>query len=118
MATATKELCAQGQRNPLDQVRSLIDDAFLQEREKRLGFRSAIVAQPRRSRAQTISLMQQGSSGIEGIAVAPETSFHHRAQPCKKVFQVHAVDADGKVVVARKLGRKEVLAFWSPRLHS
>ena len=28
----------------------------------------------------------------------------------KKVFQVHGVDADGKVVVARKLRRKEVLA--------
>ena len=31
----------------------------------------------------------------------------------KKVFQVHGVDADGKVVVARKLRRKEVLAFFA-----
>jgi transposase len=30
----------------------------------------------------------------------------------KKVFQVHGVDAEGKVVVARKLRRKEVLAFF------
>ena len=29
----------------------------------------------------------------------------------KKVFQIHGVDAEGKVVVARKLRRKEVLAF-------
>jgi transposase len=31
----------------------------------------------------------------------------------KKVFQVHGVDAAGKVVVARKLRRKEVLAFFA-----
>jgi transposase len=31
----------------------------------------------------------------------------------KKVFQVHAVDAVGKVVVARKLRRKEVLALFA-----
>jgi transposase len=31
----------------------------------------------------------------------------------KKVFQVHGVDAVGKVVVARKLRRKEVLAFFA-----
>src|SRR5215468_8254308 len=31
----------------------------------------------------------------------------------KKVFQVHGVDAEGKVVVARKLRRKEVLAFFA-----
>ena len=31
----------------------------------------------------------------------------------KKVFQVHGVDAEGKVVVARKLKRKEVLAFFA-----
>jgi len=31
----------------------------------------------------------------------------------KKVFQVHGVDAEGKVVVARKLRRKEVLAFFT-----
>ena len=31
----------------------------------------------------------------------------------KKVFQVHGVDADGKVIVARKLRRKEVLAFFA-----
>ena len=30
----------------------------------------------------------------------------------KKVFQVHGVDAEGKIVVARKLRRKEVLAFF------
>jgi transposase len=30
----------------------------------------------------------------------------------KKVFQVHGVDAEGKVVVVRKLRRKEVLAFF------
>src|SRR5262245_24136825 len=30
----------------------------------------------------------------------------------KKVFQVHGVDAAGKIVVARKLRRKEVLAFF------
>jgi transposase len=30
----------------------------------------------------------------------------------KKVFQVHGVDAEGKVVVARKLRRKDVLAFF------
>src|SRR5262249_5516412 len=30
----------------------------------------------------------------------------------KKVFQIHGVDAEGKVVVARKLRRKEVLAFF------
>jgi hypothetical protein len=29
----------------------------------------------------------------------------------KKVFQIHGVDAEGKVVIARKLRRKEVLAF-------
>src|SRR5262245_27126430 len=31
----------------------------------------------------------------------------------KKVFQVHGVDAEGKIVVARKLKRKEVLAFFA-----
>ena len=31
----------------------------------------------------------------------------------KKVFQVHGVDAEGNVVVARKLRRKEVLAFFA-----
>jgi transposase len=31
----------------------------------------------------------------------------------KKEFQVHGVDAEGKVVVARKLRRKEVLAFFA-----
>ena len=31
----------------------------------------------------------------------------------KKVFQVHGVDDEGKVVVARKLRRKEVLAFFA-----
>lgn len=31
----------------------------------------------------------------------------------KKVFQVHGVDAEGKVVVARKLRRKEVLVFFA-----
>jgi transposase len=31
----------------------------------------------------------------------------------KKVFQIHGVDAVGKVVVARKLRRKEVLAFFA-----
>src|SRR5262249_25472397 len=31
----------------------------------------------------------------------------------KKVFQVHGVDGEGKVVVARKLRRKEVLAFFA-----
>ena len=31
----------------------------------------------------------------------------------KKVLQIHGVDADGKVVVARKLRRKEVLAFFA-----
>jgi transposase len=31
----------------------------------------------------------------------------------KKVLQVHGVDAEGKVVVARKLGRKQVLAFFA-----
>src|SRR5262245_19487088 len=31
----------------------------------------------------------------------------------KKVFQVHGVDVAGKVVVARKLRRKEVLAFFA-----
>ena len=31
----------------------------------------------------------------------------------KKVFQVHGVDAEDKVVVARKLRRKEVLAFFA-----
>src|SRR5262245_6544300 len=31
----------------------------------------------------------------------------------KNVFQVHGVDAEGKVVVARKLRRKEVLAFFA-----
>jgi transposase len=31
----------------------------------------------------------------------------------KKVFQVHGVDAEGKVVVSRKLRRKEVLAFFA-----
>jgi transposase len=31
----------------------------------------------------------------------------------KKVFQVHGVDAEGKVVVSRKLKRKEVLAFFA-----
>jgi transposase len=33
----------------------------------------------------------------------------------KKVVQVHGVDAEGKVVGARKLRRKEVLAFF-PKL--
>jgi hypothetical protein len=40
MATATKGLCAQRQPNPLDQARSLIDDAFLQEQEKLVGLGS------------------------------------------------------------------------------
>jgi transposase len=31
----------------------------------------------------------------------------------KKVFQVHGVDAAGKVVVACKLRRKEMLAFFA-----
>ena len=31
----------------------------------------------------------------------------------KKVFQIHGVDAEGKVVVARKLRRKEVLVFFA-----
>jgi transposase len=31
----------------------------------------------------------------------------------KKVFQVHGVDGEGKVVIARKLRRKEVLAFFA-----
>src|SRR5499426_2915513 len=31
----------------------------------------------------------------------------------KKVFQIHGVDAKGKVVVARKLRRKQVLAFFA-----
>jgi transposase len=31
----------------------------------------------------------------------------------KKVFQVHGVDAQGEVVVARRLRRKEVLAFFA-----
>jgi len=31
----------------------------------------------------------------------------------KKVFHVHGVDAEGNVVVARRLRRKEVLAFLS-----
>jgi len=31
----------------------------------------------------------------------------------KKVFQVHDVDAEGKIVVARKLRRKDVLAFFA-----
>jgi len=31
----------------------------------------------------------------------------------KKVFHVHGVDAEGNVVVARRLRRKEVLAFFS-----
>jgi transposase len=34
----------------------------------------------------------------------------------KKVFQVHGVDAEGKVVVAQKLRRKEVLAFFAKLL--
>ena len=34
----------------------------------------------------------------------------------KKVFQVHGVDAKGKVVVAQKLRRKEVLAFFAKLL--
>src|SRR5262249_45712500 len=31
----------------------------------------------------------------------------------KKVFQIHGVDAAGKAVVARKLRRKDVLAFFA-----
>src|SRR5262249_22609985 len=31
----------------------------------------------------------------------------------KKLFQIHGVDAEGKVVVARKLRRKEVLGFFA-----
>jgi transposase len=31
----------------------------------------------------------------------------------KKVFQIHGVDAEGKVAVARKLRRKEVLVFFA-----
>src|SRR6516164_9680187 len=31
----------------------------------------------------------------------------------KKVFQVHGVDAEGKVIVARKLRRNEILAFFA-----
>jgi len=31
----------------------------------------------------------------------------------KKVFQIHGVDAESKLVVARKLRRKEVLAFFA-----
>jgi transposase len=43
-----------------------------------------------------------------------DDNYHHRARPCKEVFQVHGVDAEeDKVVVARKLRRKEALAFFS-----
>jgi transposase len=35
----------------------------------------------------------------------------------KKVFQIHGVDAEGKVVVARKLRRKEVMAFFARARH-
>ena len=31
----------------------------------------------------------------------------------KKVFQVHAVDANGKIVVARKLARGRLVGFFS-----
>jgi transposase len=31
----------------------------------------------------------------------------------KKVFQVHAVDANGEIVVARKLARGRILVFFS-----
>jgi transposase len=31
----------------------------------------------------------------------------------KKVFQIHGVDGEGKVVVARRLRRKEMLAFFA-----
>jgi transposase len=30
----------------------------------------------------------------------------------KHVFQIHAVDADGKIVVAKSLRRKDVLSFF------
>jgi transposase len=42
-----------------------------------------------------------------------DNNYHHRARPRKECFQIHGVDAEGKVVVARKLGRKEVLAFFA-----
>jgi hypothetical protein len=29
-----------------------------------------------------------------------DDNYHHRARPCKEVFQVHGVDAEDKVVVA------------------
>ena len=30
----------------------------------------------------------------------------------KPVFQIHAVDADGKIVIAKSLSRKDVLSFF------
>src|SRR5262245_61743971 len=40
----------------------------------------------------------------------PDKNYQHRCRPCK-MFQIHGVDAEGKVVVARKLRRQEVVAF-------
>jgi transposase len=43
-----------------------------------------------------------------------DNNYHHRARDlAKKVFQVHGIDVEGKVVVARRLRRKEVLAFFA-----
>src|SRR5262245_23053670 len=42
-----------------------------------------------------------------------DKNYHHRRRPCKEVFQIRGVDAEGKVVVARKLRRKEVLGFFA-----
>ena len=40
-----------------------------------------------------------------------DNNYHYRDRPCKE--GVPSPDADGKVVVARKLRRKEVLAFFA-----
>jgi transposase len=56
------------------------------------------------------------ASGCRRVIVddgLPERAVHDDSDLTKKVFQVHGVDAEGKVVVARKLRRKEVLAFFA-----
>jgi hypothetical protein len=57
-------------------------------------------------------------SGVSGLrAVVPAISMTTITtigiDLAKKVFQVHGVDAEGKVVFARKLRSKEVLAFFA-----
>jgi transposase len=39
--------------------------------------------------------------------------YHDRVGPCEELFQVHGVDAAGKVLVRKQLRRAEVLRFFA-----